>query len=57
MDKKQFLKCKVILQIEYLKLKYGSDYQFKDDNKQKIPIDEASNWAEMILKKLSNHIN
>lgn len=57
MNQKQYLKCKVILQIEYLKLKYGENYEFKDDNNKQIDVDEASKWSEKILNKLLNHLN
>ena len=56
MNHKQFLKCKVLLQIEYLKLKYGENYEFKDTAEKKIETDKASEWAKEIINKIIKNV-
>ena len=56
MNEKDQLTLKVILQIEYLKLKYGKGFEFKDTQDNNINTDKASEWADNIVKQFINHL-
>lgn len=57
MNEKNQLTLKAILQIEYLKLKYGANFEFRDTKEGKINTDKATQWANNIVKQFINHLN